>query len=140
MCPFLGNTSSHTDRAEGTTGETLADIERPETREAEEQEYELASQSTSASISTNVDEGNLIKSESADVPMETESSQNDAQAVASLEDSTSSHDRTDKRDDVWDESRSADEASCANMDSKQENMMENLQDRLTTMRDGFLER
>lgn len=99
-------------------------------REVEEQDYnQLALQSTS----TNIDQENLNQSKSVDVPMETESSQSDAQAS---EESTNN--RTE-HDNVWDESRNADETSCSNMD-KQENMMENLQDRLRTMRDGFLER
>ncbi|XP_014470380.1 PREDICTED: DDB1- and CUL4-associated factor 6-like isoform X2 [Dinoponera quadriceps] len=128
-----GTMSSHIDRAGCSTAtDETTDDRRAETIEVEEREYDqLASHSASADANN----GNLNKSD--DVPMETESSQSDAQAASAC--STSSHHRT-KHDDVWDESGSASEASRANIDSKQESMMENLQDRLTTMRDGFLER
>lgn len=132
---FLGCTSSHTNRAgSSTTTNETTDDERPETREIEEQEYD---QLVSHSSSTSENDGNLTKSASDDVPMETESSQSDAQAASAC--STNSNHRT-KHDDAWDESENASEASRANIGSKQESMMENLQDRLTTMRDGFLER
>lgn len=132
---FLGSTSSHTNRAgSSTTTNETTDDERPETREIEEQEYD---QLVSHSSSTSENDGNLTKSASDDVPMETESSQSDAQAASAC--STNSNHRT-KHDDAWDESENASEASRANIGSKQESMMENLQDRLTTMRDGFLER
>lgn len=111
----------------------MPDDGRSDTRQVEEVEY---SRSTSySSTSTNVNDGNLTKSTSDDVPMETESSQSDTQVASAC--STSSHHRT-KHGDMWDGSEDANEASRAN--SKQESMMENLQDRLTTMRDGFLER
>lgn len=78
--------------------------------------------------------------------METESSQvNQARqgARTACAESTCSRrvqDRTED-DDAWDESRNAEETSrTSSMANKRENMMENLQDRLTTMRDGFLER
>lgn len=70
--------------------------------------------------------------------METESSQSEAQAI-SAGGSTNDYDRS-KCGNVWNESKTIDKASCTSISSKQENMMENLQDRLTTMRDGFLER
>jgi len=80
---------------------------------------------------------NTSESVNNDISMETESSQIDQVQTASAG-STYSHDRTE-RDNVWDESSNMDEMST-NMANKQENMMENLQDRLTTMRHGFLER
>lgn len=70
--------------------------------------------------------------------METESSQSEAQAI-SAGGSTSDYNKS-KHGNAWNESKTVDEASCTSISSKQENMMENLQDRLTTMRDGFLER
>lgn len=103
--------------------------DRPETRENEQPEEsynQLASPNISASINDHV-------------PMETESSQSDQTQQITCIKSTSSHDRTE-HDNVWNRNRNDDETSCANITSKQENMMENLQDRLTTMRDGFLER
>ncbi|EFN82313.1 DDB1- and CUL4-associated factor 6 isoform X2 [Harpegnathos saltator] len=133
-----GSTSTCTGRASRsstTTEETSTDDERPEMRQIEGQEYnELASYSTPA----RVNDGNPTESAASnDVPMETESSQGDAQAASAC--STSSHHRT-KHGGVWHESEKANDASRANIGSKQESMMENLQDRLTTMRDGFLER
>lgn len=72
-----------------------------------------------------------------DIPItETESSQ--TRQIASTE-SISSHNRTD-HNNVYNQNRNKDEGSCANISSKQENMMENLQDRLTTLRDDFLEK
>lgn len=125
--PFLGNTSSQTDRAESTDTDETTDAERSQMRGIEEtQEH---SQSTSANTSTNAND---------DISMETESSQTDqTQAVSAGY--TSSHDRI-AHNDAWDRNRNEDEASRENIASKQENMMENLHDRLTTMRDGFLER
>ncbi|XP_032665670.1 DDB1- and CUL4-associated factor 6-like isoform X2 [Odontomachus brunneus] len=130
------STSLYTDRTGSNTAETSETTNdgRLETREVEEQEYnQLASHITS----TSVNHDNLTTSSSDDVPMEIESSQSDAQAASAS--STSSHHRS-KHGDIWDEGGNANEASRANIGSKQESMMENLQDRLTTMRDGFLER
>ncbi|XP_071562962.1 DDB1- and CUL4-associated factor 6 isoform X1 [Temnothorax nylanderi] len=125
--PFLGNTSMHADRVESTDMDETLNIERPQTGEIEQpQEYnQLASPNISATMND-------------DVPMETESSQSDQAQITCVK-STSSHDRTE-HDDVWNRNRNENETSCTNITSKQENMMENLQDRLTTMRDGFLER
>ncbi|XP_012217547.1 DDB1- and CUL4-associated factor 6 isoform X2 [Linepithema humile] len=121
-----GNTSSHTDGAENTDADETTNTDRFQTREMEENRGYNQSASTNTSANVN------------DVSMETESSQTDqAQAVSA--EYTSSHDRI-AHSDVWDRNRNEDEASRANIASKQENMMENLQDRLTTMRDGFLER
>lgn len=125
---ILGNTSTRADRVESTdVDETTINTEILRTREIEQsQEYnQLASPNISASMND-------------DVPMETESSQSDQAEITSVK-SISSRDRTE-RDDVWNQNRNEDETSCANITSKRENMMENLQDRLTTMRDGFLER
>ncbi|XP_011340948.1 DDB1- and CUL4-associated factor 6 [Ooceraea biroi] len=122
-----GNARSQTDGVESADASEMTDAERQQTREIEESvRYgQLVPLSTSESASD-------------DVPMETESSQIDQVQTASVE-SACNHGRTE-RDNVWDESRNVDEMSCTSMASKQENMMENLQDRLTTMRDGFLER
>lgn len=126
---ILGNTSTRADRVESTdVDETTINTEILRTREIEQsQEYnQLASPNISASMND-------------DVPMETESSQSDQAEITSVK-SISSRDRTE-HDDVWNhQNRNEDETSCANITSKRENMMENLQDRLTTMRDGFLER
>ncbi|XP_011702752.1 PREDICTED: DDB1- and CUL4-associated factor 6-like isoform X2 [Wasmannia auropunctata] len=119
-----GNTSTHANTIESTDMDEMINIERLQTREVDQsQEYnELASPNVSASIND-------------DVSMETESSQSDQAQITCVK-STSSHDRSE-HDNVWNRN----ETSCANITiSKQENMMENLQDRLTTMRDGFLER
>lgn len=135
QCVLLESASSYTDRAgSSTAANETTDDGRLETREVEEQEYnQLASHSTS----TSVNDDNLTTTSSDDVPMEIESSQSDVQTASAC--STSSHHRS-KHGDMWDESGDANEASRANIGSKQESMMENLQDRLTTMRDGFLER
>ncbi|XP_018406864.1 PREDICTED: DDB1- and CUL4-associated factor 6-like isoform X1 [Cyphomyrmex costatus] len=119
------NTS--TDRVESTDMDETINTERLQTREIEQsQEYnQLSSSSISASIND-------------DVPMETDSSQSDRAQITSLR-CTTSHDRTE-HDNAWNRNRNENEASCGDITSKQENMMENLQDRLTTMRDGFLER
>lgn len=125
---ILGNTSTRADRVESTNvDETTINTEILQTREIEQSpEYnQLASPNISASMND-------------DVPMETESSQSDQAEITSVK-SISSRDRTE-HDDVWNQNRNEDETSCANITSKRENMMENLQDRLTTMRDGFLER
>lgn len=122
---FLEDTSIHTDRGESTDMDETISIERPQTREIEPQEY---NQSASSNVSASMNN---------DVPMETESSQNDQAQITSVK--STSHDRTG-HDNVWNRNRNENETSCANITSKQENMMENLQDRLTTMRDGFLER
>lgn len=74
----------------------------------------------------------------SDIPIETESSQTRQSQIASTE-SISSHNRTE-HNNIYNQNRNKDEGSCANISSKQENMMENLQDRLTTMRDDFLEK
>lgn len=114
------------DRIETTDMDETINTERSETREMEQpREY---NQLVSPNISESMND---------DVPMETESSQSDQAQITSVK-STSNHDRTEHN--VWDRNRNEDETSCANITSKQENMMENLQDRLTTMRDGFLER
>lgn len=124
---FLGNTSMRADRIETTDMNEPINPERLETREVEQsREY---NQLVSPNISDSMND---------DVPMETESSQSDQAQITSVK-STSNNDRTE-HNNVWDRNRNEDETSCANITSKQENMMENLQDRLTTMRDGFLER
>jgi len=123
---FLEDISRRTDRIENTDmNETIN--ERLQMREIEQSQEcnQLASPNTSANMND-------------DVPMDNESSQSD-QAQVTFVKSPSSHDRTD-HDNVWNRNRNEDETSCTNIISKQENMMENLQDRLTTMRDGFLER
>lgn len=115
------------DRIESTDMDETINNERPQTREIEQpQEY---NQLMSPNISANIND---------DVPMETESSQSDQAQITSVK-STSSRDRTE-HDNVWNRNKNQNETSCASITSKQENMMENLQDRLTTMRDGFLER
>ncbi|KAG5330816.1 DCAF6 factor, partial [Acromyrmex heyeri] len=121
------NTSTRTDRVESTDMDETINTERLQTGELEQsQEY---NQLASPSISTSMND---------DVPMETDSSQSDRAQITSIR-CTTSRDRTE-HDNVWNRNRNEDEASCGNITSKQENMMENLQDRLTTMRDGFLER
>ncbi|EGI62652.1 PREDICTED: DDB1- and CUL4-associated factor 6-like [Acromyrmex echinatior] len=121
------NTSTRTDRVESTDMDETINTERFQTGELEQsQEYnQLAPPNISASMND-------------DVPMETDSSQSDRAQITSIR-CTTSRDRTE-HDSVWNRNRNEDEASCGNITSKQENMMENLQDRLTTMRDGFLER
>lgn len=127
---FLGDTSIRADRAdrvESTDMDETISIERPQTREIEQpQEYNQLACSSNVSASMN-----------DNVPMETESSQNDQAQITSVK--STSHDRTG-HDNVRNRNRNENETSCANITSKQENMMENLRDRLTTMRDGFLER
>lgn len=124
---FLEDTNMRIDRIESREMDETINNERPQTREVEQsREYnQLTLPNVSASINN-------------DVPMETESSQSDQAQITSVK-STNNNDRTD-HDNVWDRSRNENETSCANITSKQENMMENLQDKLTTMRDGFLER
>lgn len=131
--PLLGNASSYTDRAQTTDADETANTERFRMREIEEtrgyNQSTINESHQSMNTSANVND---------DVSMETESSQiNQAQAVSA--EYTSSHNKI-AHSDVWDRNRNENEASRANIASKQENMMENLQDRLTTMRDGFLER
>ncbi|KYM77255.1 DDB1- and CUL4-associated factor 6 [Atta colombica] len=123
----LKNTSTRTDGVENTDMDETINTERLQTREIEQsQEYnQLVPPSISASMND-------------DVPMETDSSQSDRAQITSIR-CTTSRDRTE-HDNVWNRNRNEDEVSCGNITSKQENMMENLQDRLTTMRDGFLER
>ncbi|XP_011864324.1 PREDICTED: DDB1- and CUL4-associated factor 6-like isoform X2 [Vollenhovia emeryi] len=120
-----GDANVRADGAESTDMVEAINIERSQTSGIEQsQEYDqLPSSNISASFNN-------------DIPMETESSQSDQAQITPVK-STSSHDRTE-HDNVW--NRNESETSCANITSKQENMMENLQDRLTTMRDGFLER
>lgn len=73
-----------------------------------------------------------------DIPTETESSQT-RQSQNAFTESISSHET--EHNNVYNQNRNEDEGSCAtNISNKQENMMENLQDRLTTMRDDFLEK
>ncbi|KAG5326622.1 DCAF6 factor, partial [Pseudoatta argentina] len=123
----MKNTSTRTDRVESTDMDETINTERLQTGELEQsQEY---NQLAPPSISTSMND---------DVPMETDSSQSDRAQITSIR-CTTSRDRTE-HDNVWNRNRNEDEASCGNITSKQENMMENLQDRLTTMRDGFLER
>lgn len=124
---FLENTNMRIDRIEtGDMDETINNERSQSMREIEPQEYnQLTLPNISASINN-------------DVPMETESSQSDQAQISSVK-STNNHNRTD-HDNVWNRNRNENETSCTNITSKQENMMENLQDRLTTMRDGFLER
>ncbi|KAH0951033.1 hypothetical protein HN011_010132 [Eciton burchellii] len=120
-----GNTRSQTDEAESAdTNETINTARQMRDIEEPMRHSQLVSLNTSESVNN-------------DISMETESSQIDQVQTASAG-STYSHDRTE-RDNVWDESSNMDEMST-NMANKQENMMENLQDRLTTMRHGFLER
>lgn len=124
---FLENPSMRTDRVESTNMDETINTEILQTGEIEQsQEYnQLGSPSISAGMND-------------DVPMETDSSQSERVQITSIR-CTTSRDRTE-HDNVWNRNRNEDEASCGNITSKQENMMENLQDRLTTMRDGFLER
>ncbi|XP_020293047.1 DDB1- and CUL4-associated factor 6-like [Pseudomyrmex gracilis] len=117
--------SENADVYETTSPDRL--LQTREIEESRDQYNQLVSPSTSANVND-------------DVPMETESSQIDQAQAASAESSSSSHDRTCEQNNAWSENTNEVEASCANMAEKQENMMENLQDRLTTMRDGFLER
>ncbi|KAL0108166.1 hypothetical protein PUN28_015037 [Cardiocondyla obscurior] len=123
----MSETSGNTSRVESTDMDETINIESPQMSEIDQlQEYnQLTSPNTSASMNNHV-------------PMETESSQSDQTQVTSLI-STSSHDRTE-HNNVWTRNKNDNETPCASINSKQENMMENLQDRLTTMRDGFLER
>jgi len=123
--PVLENTRSQTEGTENADANVTIDTVR-QMRDIEEpmRHSQLVSLNTSESVNN-------------DISMETESSQIDQVQTASAG-STYSHDRTE-HDNVWDESSTMDEMST-NMANKQENMMENLQDRLTTMRDGFLER
>lgn len=130
----LGNTSSHNDRVENTNTDDTTAAQSLQTREVAEQEYDqLATQSTSV----NANDQNVIKPLSDNVPMETESSQ--VQAPETSTESISNNDKI-KHGNVWNKRRNLNETSCTNINNKPENMMENLQDRLTTMRDGFLER
>lgn len=102
--------------------------EKPQAREiTESQGY---NQSVLLNTSSNVND---------DIPIETESSQTRQPQVVFT--STSNHNRTDnEHNNVYDQNRNKDESSCANISSRQENLMENLQDKLTTMRDDFVER
>ncbi|XP_012276736.1 DDB1- and CUL4-associated factor 6 isoform X2 [Orussus abietinus] len=78
------------------------------------------------------------QSQFADVPMDTESSHTEVSrtSIQSLRSLSIS-----RADSAGESPRNDEEPSTANLDNNQdENMMENLQDRLTTMRDGFLER
>lgn len=120
---FLGNTSVDVNRNVNTSYTNNTD--NSQARE-EPQEY---NQSLLLNTSTNVNN---------DIPIETESSQTRQSQIASTE-SISSHNRTE-HNNIYNQNRNKDEGSCANISSKQENMMENLQDRLTTMRDDFLEK
>lgn len=123
-----GDRDTSPDRAGDADVYETTSLERLQTREVEkprEYNHQLVSPSTSANVNN-------------DVPMETESSQTDQAQAA--ESSSSSHDRTCEHNNAWSENTNEVEASCANIAEKQENMMENLHDRLTTMRDGFLER
>jgi len=122
---ILENTRSQTEGTENADANVTIDTVR-QMRDIEEpmRHSQLVSLNTSESVNN-------------DISMETESSQIDQVQTASAG-STYSHGRTE-HDNVWDESSTMDEMST-NMANKQENMMENLQDRLTTMRDGFLER
>lgn len=120
-----------------TTGNTSVDVNRnvntnytnnTDNSQAREEPQEY-NQSLLLNTSTNVNN---------DIPIETESSQTRQSQIASTE-SISSHNRTE-HNNIYNQNRNKDEGSCANISSKQENMMENLQDRLTTMRDDFLEK
>ncbi|XP_011644196.1 DDB1- and CUL4-associated factor 6-like [Pogonomyrmex barbatus] len=117
-----GNRSTYVDR---DVDETI-NTERLQTKEVKQPQQYNELSFPNVSMSTN------------DVPMETESSQIGQAQIASAK-CTSNVDKRD-HDNVWNRNRNEDETACTNITSKQENMMENLQDRLTTMRDGFLER
>ncbi|CAL1677520.1 unnamed protein product [Lasius platythorax] len=122
-----GNTSSNINRIENRNTNCMTNTEKHQAREIEEpQEY---NQSVLLNASANVND---------DIPIETESSQTRQPQIAFTE-SISGHDRTE-HNHAYDQNRNKDEDSCANISSKQGNMMEHLQDRLTTMRDDFLER
>lgn len=121
---FLGNTSLHSN-IESTNTNYTTNTEKLQAREIKEPQG--CNQSVLLNTSANVNN---------DIP-KTESSQTRQSQIAFTE-SISSHDRNE-HNNVY-ENRNKDEGSCANESSKQENMMENLQDRLTTMRDDFLER
>jgi len=122
--PVLENTRSQIDGTESADANETIDTVR-QMRDIEEpmRHSQLVSLNTSESVNN-------------DVSMETESSQTDQVQTASAE-STYSRGRTDN---VWNESNNMDETSTNMANNKQENMMKNLRDRLTTMRDGFLER
>ncbi|XP_076766443.1 DDB1- and CUL4-associated factor 6 isoform X1 [Xylocopa sonorina] len=100
-------------------------------------EGETASSETMPSNRT-ADEGSSADHNSH-VPMETESSQIETQ-MCSVQ-PCSSH-TMDKTSDVPEDDQSSnDDSPCSSMENKQEgHMMENLQDRLTKMRVGFLEK
>ncbi|KMQ86456.1 nuclear receptor interaction protein [Lasius niger] len=122
-----GNTSSNINRIENRNTNCMTNTEKHQAREIEEpQEY---NQSVLLNASANVNDN---------IPIETESSQTRQPQIAFTE-SISGHDRTE-HNHAYDQNRNKDEDSCANISSKQGNMMEHLQDRLTTMRDDFLER
>ncbi|XP_012533049.1 DDB1- and CUL4-associated factor 6 isoform X2 [Monomorium pharaonis] len=125
-----GNISAHVNTAESTDmGETF-NTERLQTRENGQPQQEDYNQLASSNISAGMNDN---------VPMETESSQSDQTQITCLNSTSSQVDKTE-HDNIWNRNRNEHETSCGNITSKQENMMENLQDRLTTMRDGFLER
>lgn len=122
---FSGNTSLHINRIESTNTNYITNTEKLQAREIEEPQG--CNQSVLLNTSANVND---------DIP-KTESSQTKQSQIAFTE-SISSH--RNEHNNVCDQNRNEDGGSCANISSKQENMMENLQDRLTTMRDDFLER
>ena len=73
------------------------------------------------------------------VPMETESSQIETEQCSVQPCSSRTIDKTNDLPD--DDQSSNDDSPCGSMETKQEgHMMENLQDRLTKMRVGFLEK
>ncbi|XP_070158907.1 DDB1- and CUL4-associated factor 6 isoform X1 [Polyergus mexicanus] len=120
-----GNTSLHINRIESTNTNYMTNTEKLQAREIEEPQG--CNQSVLLNTSANVND---------DIP-KTESSQIKQSQIAFTE-SINSH--RNEHNNVCDQNRNEDGGSCANISSKQENMMENLQDRLTTMRDDFLER
>lgn len=123
---FLENTSLHSNRIESTNTNYTTNTEKLQAREIEEPQG--CNQSVLLNTSANVND-DISKTESSQI----------RQSQIAFTESKSSHDRNE-HNNVYDQNRNKDEGSCANISSKQENMMENLQDRLTTMRDDFLER
>lgn len=123
---FSGDTNMHVNRIESRNTNYLTNIEKHQRRESPQE----CNQSVLLNSSANVND---------DIPIETIESNQTRQSQIAFTESISSHDRTD-HSNVYDQNRSETEDSCANISSKQGNMMEHLQDRLTTMRDDFLER
>ncbi|XP_029177893.1 DDB1- and CUL4-associated factor 6-like isoform X2 [Nylanderia fulva] len=121
-----GNTSMHINRIESRNTKYTTNTEKHQGRERPQE----CNQSVLLNSSANVND---------DISIETAESNQTRQSQVAFTESISSHDRIE-HNNVYDQNRSENEDSCANISSKQGNMMEHLQDRLTTMRDNFLER